>query len=361
VLFFRESSHSQELASVSKVSFHHDKLVAFLAGEPIFPATIELDLTTECGRGCRECPSTTSPQSVSLDIDFVERLFAWAAGHIQGLVLSGGEPTQAATFPSALRLARLFGFVDVAVVTNGSRLDDTGVLAALLEHVSAVRISLYDWTAESLDGLSPTWQRITRLRSLAQREASSLQIGVSALTTRDNGGVLSQVAQQAADAGAHWIYFHPTCTRWDVGAPRRADQRGVLTAIESLQSRPPPGLQVFALRERYLHSPLKFQSYHAAHFLLPIGADGRNYLSTDMKYQPPYAIANLSSGWHPDWLWDKERISRISAVSSQRYPAMGSRYRGVLYSHWIQSILSAANVAHDLPAQEAGLMFPHIL
>ena len=355
-----ESAQMHELASASKLAWHRDKLLAYLRGEPIFPATIELDLTTECGRGCPICPSTTSPRSSHLHMHFVKRLFGWAEGHTQGLILSGGEPTLACTFHETLSLARVHGFTDVVVVTNGSRLEDRTVQAALLADASAVRVSLYDWTAQSLDGLAPTWKRIEDLRSLVEREGSSLQIGVSALTHHDNATVLGDVAQQASHAGAHWIYFHPMCVRWDVGAPERVDQSGVLAKIKECQKEQSDAFRVFTFPDRYFERKIEFSGYHAAHFLLVIGADGMNYLGAEVKYHPQYIIADLTNNWRDDFLWNAERLNKIKSVDSRTYPAIASRHRGIMYSQIIQKLMDKGIRSLERPAADTYL-FPHIL
>jgi len=350
-----------EIASTRKIAYHRDRLEAYLRGERIFPASLELDLSTACNRHCPECPSTTSPKAHSLSMAFVRRLLGLLEGQTRGLLLSGGEPTMAPTFAPTLRLARERGFVDIVVVTNGTFLDEPQVADALLAHASAIRVSLYDWQ-ESDGGLLPTLHRIEALRTRIERKGSALQIGVSALTTRHNAPRLADVAAQAASAGAHWIYFHPTCIRWEVGAPTRVDQRGVLAAIDALSHEQPDGFHSYVFRERYQEMPLVFHGYHAAHLLLVIGADGINYLGAEVKYQPQHAIANLTGKWRDGFLWDAQRLAEIDAVDSRTYPALGSRHRGVLYSHWIEQLREGAPAGQQTaPGTTPGLAFPHIL
>jgi hypothetical protein len=269
----------------------------------------------------------------------------------------------APTFPQVLRMARERGFLDVAVVTNGSLLDEERVAAALLEHASTIRLSLYDWDSGSCAGLYPTLKRIERLRSRVDRECSALQIGVGALTSSENANALQTVAREAASAGAHWIYFHPTCTRWEAACPTAVDQDGVLAQIDELRAHQPDGFRVFVLRDRYVKSPIEFAAYHAACFLLVIGADGLNYLGAEVKYRPQHAIADVAGNWRDDFLWQRPRMERINSVNSQTYPAIGSRHRGVLYSHWIQQLLaqSQGTAAETLATLAGGFLFPHIL
>src|SRR3990167_1308021 len=149
-----------EMASANKVAYHREKLESYLNGNRIYPATLELDIGTECNRSCPLCPSTTSPTHSFLGIKFIERLLGLLAGETRGLLLSGGEPTMAANFPETLRIARENDFLEIAVVTNGGFLGVEKVADALISHASTIRVSLYDWSKESPRLTDMTLKRI---------------------------------------------------------------------------------------------------------------------------------------------------------------------------------------------------------
>lgn len=352
-----------EIASTSKITYHREKLRSYLRGQPIFPATLELDLTTACNRRCPDCPSATSLPNDSLEMGFIERLLSSLAGQTGGLLLTGGEPTLAPAFPQVLRTARRHGFTDVVVVTNGTLLNEEKIAGALLEYASAVRVSMYDWSTESCREVHESLQRIETLRSRIDREGSMLQIGVSVLTTRENANVLSAITRETASAGAHWIYFHPLCTRWDTASPARVDQKDVLTRISAIQNLHRDGVGVFVFRDRYAESPIDFVGYHAAHFLLVVGADGMNYLGAEVKYHVQHIIADVAGSWHDEFLWQTPRLERIKAVKSGTYPAIGSRHRGVLYNGLIEERMQTEQRTCDDPlsGSEDSFLFPHIL
>jgi len=349
-----------EIASAHKIAYHREKLEAYLRNERILPATLELDISTECNRKCPLCPSWTSPRSSTLSLGFIERLFTGLAGRTAGLLLSGGEPTLAPIFPEVLRLAREHGFVDIAVVTNGSFLDKERVAAALCEYASTIRVSVYDWTGERRADQQATLRRIGALRSRIERENSNLQIGVSLLTSKENAVALPSITREIASAGAHWIYFHPMCIRWDTGAPERVDQSGVLAKIKECQEEPSDAFHVFTFPDRYVERKIEFSGYHAAHFLLVIGADGMNYLGAEVKYHPQYIIADLTKNWHNDFLWKRERLEQIESVDSRTYPALASRHRGILYNQVIQDLINKGVRRLETPPTDA-YIFPHIL
>jgi organic radical activating enzyme len=352
-----------EIASTFKIAHHRETLADYLSGSPVYPPSLELDLTGACTRRCRLCPSTGSLASYALDLDFVDRLLGLLEGHTHGLLLSGGEPTMATTFGQTVRLARERGFSDVGVVTNGSLLERPSVMEALLRHVSTVRVSLYDWTAASSEGARSALQSVERLRRQIERERSALQIGVSALTTEQNATGLERLAAEAEAAGAHWIYFHPTCVNWDVGAPSRVSQNGVMDAIEALRPGYKDGFRALTYADRYVDRSVEFRGYHAAHFLLVIGANGVNYLGAEVKYQQRYAISDPGARWRPAFLWEEGRLSRIQATESAGYPPIGSRHRGVLYSGLVQGLIDGRTRFDELAwaAEPNAFLYPHLL
>ena len=352
-----------EVASMSKVGFHIQRLKEYLEGKAIFPITLELDLTSECTRACPECPSSMAIHHHSLSMEFVERLFGYLEGRTAGLILTGGEPTMAPLFPRALQMARQRGFDEIAVVTNGSLLDQPHIAEALLAYVTTIRLSMYDWDEGPQEEVGLTLRKIETLRNLIERADSKLQIGISFLTSTNRAMLLEKMAEAVWSAGAHWIYFHPLCTKWGLGCPELSDQEGVFAVISEMQHRASFNNQVFMLRERYEHTPLEFDGYHAAHFLLVIGADGKNYLAPEVKYQASGVIADLGNGWNDTFLQERHRLARIRSITSRAYPALKSRHRGILYNHFIEHLnrneKSASGAFGGGPTTD--FLFPHIL
>ncbi len=360
-----DSNQMFQLASAYKISAHKTRIFSYLRQEPIFPVTLELDITSKCTRTCPDCPSSRSSDFHQLSLKFVSNLLAALQGETRGLLLTGGEPTISPDFPAVVRLARKYGFQDIAVVTNGSLLHRDSVIDALISSVSTLRISLYDWEEGALGEIETVLRRIADLRGKIEKAESPLQIGVSALTSKDRAGILIKLAQAVRDAGAHWIYFHPRCTGWDAGCPAQVDQEGVYREIGEYQERlsPAEAFRVFVSQSRYTDTALEFDGYHAAHFLLVIGADGLNYLAPEVKYQPRHVLADVANDWGDDFLWRKSRMENIQTVKSGTYPALRSRHRGVLYNDFIERIRSRSLS----PAEESilrspeNIRFPHIL
>ena len=350
------------IASARKILAHRERIEAYLRGEFVYPVTLELDLTTACTRRCERCPSLRSSRDQHLSLAFINRLFAGLEGQTRGLLAAGGEPTMVPDFPEILALARRRGFGEISVVTNGSLLHRPVVRNALMEHASAVRISMYDWGQDACGGVEPTVRQVEGLRAVVERSGSPLQIGVSVLTWRGRASRLAGLTESMRLAGAHWIYFHPFCEGWEEGRPAQVPQDGVLSAIQSFSDQQKNGFNVFVSRGRYLRHPLEFEGYHAAHFLMVVGADGRNYLGAEVKYQDRHILADLNSDDLTRMIRSDDRRRLIASVSGETYPARFSRHRGVLYNHLLDMIRRRESLPADHrepPPEEFG--FPNIL
>ena len=351
------------IASPLKIAWHHEKVASFLAGRSFHPVCIELDLTTACPRDCELCPKGSSPRDAELDLPFLERLFAACARDTRGLLLSGGEPTLSPLLPRALALARREGFTEIAVVTSGSGLDDEVVCEALLTGASVVRVSLYGWEDPQSSGqLAATLGRVTRLRRSSELAGSPLTVGVSALTSGPRAHRLEQLTRQVRDAGADWIYFHPLCDGWGSSSLRRADQTGVATALAACAGLTTEGFAVHSCRQRYERHAVESGAYHAASFLLVVGADGLAYVGTEVKYNPAYALADLRATDIGRFLTAPDRLARC-ATDSRRYAGTGGFHRGVLYSDLLDALKTGRQDldATATAARRAGLRFPHVL
>jgi MoaA/NifB/PqqE/SkfB family radical SAM enzyme len=348
-----------EMVSARKIFWHREKVGAYLAGSPIFPVTLELGLTTACNRSCPDCPSGKGKPGLFLSLDTARRLFSLCRGSAFGVIFTGGEPTLHPDFSYILALAQEHGFSDITVISNGSRINQEKVFTPLLQYASVVRVSLYDWEGSAPGELEAALRRVERLRGRIEKSGSNLQIGTSVLTQATNRESLGRIAEQVRAAGAHWIYFHPTCVLTPTGLRERRDQDRIIGAMESCRRDQPEGFAVHYLAERFSTDPVLFQGYHAAHFILVVGADGDNYLSSETKYQPRFRIASADEFTDAGFLWNPQRLGKIAAVHSGEYPAAGSRNRGVLYNHALEQAKrdSSGNPAHTEP----DFLFPHIL
>ncbi|MEE9189737.1 MAG: radical SAM protein [Candidatus Neomarinimicrobiota bacterium] len=347
-----------KIAAASKIGYHQKKIRDYLNDDNIYPASLELDISSRCNLKCSDCPSSRGSKYWNLEIKFIERLFEMLSGKTKGLLMTGGEPTMAESFPEVIKIARRYKFEDIAVVTNGSFLDTAKVYRALLNYASTIRISIYDWNSDLCGGIDKTLRKIEHMRERIEKSGSKLQIGISVLTSNEMAESIFSMGELIQSAGAHWIYFHPTCIKWDRGSPEQVKQSNVLDNIIEYQNR--NGSNVFILEERYKEYGLTFRKYHAANFLLVVGADGKNYLGAEVKYQPSHVLWDLKNNWRDDFLWHPDRLRHIASVNDQNYLAIRSRHRGVLYNNFIESFI-ADKIQDGFSPPHLEFKFPHIL
>jgi hypothetical protein len=84
-----------------------------------------------------------------------------------------------------------------------------------------------------------------------------------------------------------------------------------------------------------------------------------NYLSTETKYRPDFALWDLANNWSDDFLWDPARLDHIEAVCDSDYPHAGTRNRGVIYNALIDRIRTTGELWE--PKSEGPYLLPNIL
>lgn len=338
------STNQSKIFAPSKVAIDSQKIKAYLNGERISPVTMEMDLTQLCPRSCSGCPYSVSRRpGLTLQLPFLDRLFGVVGPHTPGIVLSGGESTIVPHFPQTVALARKKGFREIAVISNGANIHRPKVQDALMEHVTSIRISLYDWQENDSESFIKTLKKIKGLRDRIDREGSKLEIGASILTRKELNHRYESVGLQALNAGIHWLYFHPYCVDWDSAYPTQADQTGVLDAIEKLKKIAPVNANIQVPVERYGEKPLYFEKLHGSHFLIQVGADGINYAGPECKYETDFALLNLNEYLEDDFLWHPQRIKGLNEINSDNYRFIGTKHRPVIFSDHVQTLIHPRN------------------
>jgi hypothetical protein len=323
----------------SKVDVEHEKIEAYFRGERIYPTTIELDLSQICSRACPGCPYAASRKAgLTLQLPFLDRLFSILGPHTPGIVLSGGEPTIVPHFGETVALARKRGFREIAVISNGGDIHVPAVQDALLEHVTSIRISMYDWQDGISASFTDTLKKIEALRNRIEKEGSRLEVGASMLTRSGLNHRYEPVGLRALQSGIDWLYFHPYCVDWDTPCPVQDDQAGVLEAIENLKQKAPATACIQVPFERYHSKPLFFEKLHGAHFLIQVGADGVNYLGPECKYEEDAELLDLNQYLEDDFLWHPKRLQRLNEVNSDNYRFIGTKHRPPMFSDYIQRL-----------------------
>jgi MoaA/NifB/PqqE/SkfB family radical SAM enzyme len=283
--------------------------------------------------------------------------------HTPGIVFSGGESTSVPHFPETIALARKRGFKEIAVISNGANIHVPKVQDILLEQVTSIRISMYDWQENDSDSFLSTLRKIERLRHRIEKEESKLEIGASILTRKELNHRYASVGLKALNAGVDWLYFHPYCIDWDTEYPTQADQTDVLDAIEKLKEMAPKNANIQVPYERYDKTPLYFEKLHGAYFLIQVGADGINYVGPECKYEKDAELLNLNEYLKNDFLWHPRRIKQLSEINSGNYRFIGTKHRPPMFSDYIQKLISLRHRSESEGLTEPSnhFAYPHII
>ena len=119
---------------------------------PIYPHSIQLELTNKCNTKCMHCKRYTWPNSEEMSTERINNLLDELGRlRVQSITLSGGEPTLREDFIDILRYAYIKG-LKVGVLSNGLNIKPE-LADALAKYSNWVRISLDASSAE-------TYQRV---------------------------------------------------------------------------------------------------------------------------------------------------------------------------------------------------------
>ena len=138
------------------------------------------------------------------------------------------------------------------------------------------------------------------------------------------------------------------------------DQEAILGYLKNIMSSSSEDFPIILFEERYAKTPVSFTSYHAAFFLLMIGADKRIYLGAETKYQPRYEVFDLSDWQGENFLNNPNFRRNIHSFSSNNYKPLSSRGRGVLYSQIIDDLISGRLSELELASKGSNLNLKHV-
>lgn len=336
---------TENIVSTLKFGLHENKINEYLQNEPIWPITLELDLTTACSRTCPGCATVARPSVQAMDKPFIQKLLDFFVIGTKGMLLGGGEPTLAHTFGYTLQYARRVGFENIGVITNGAHLDNEKVYIPLINYASCIRVSINNANPHDYGqsfGCDPSelpriLKSISTLRKRIDEERSPLQIGVATLTSDENYDQLEDIVTLAKNAGAHWLYFHPFCKGWEVGLVEQAEQIKSYEFIKSIIQKA-NDFKVFTFEDRYFKENIDISFYHAAYFLMMICGDKKIYLGPETKYNSKYEIYDLSDWDGSNFLADPNLKNKIASFNYKTYPAIRSNSRSILYSKIIEKM-----------------------
>jgi MoaA/NifB/PqqE/SkfB family radical SAM enzyme len=206
-----------------KLLRHGDKVQQMLEGKPVYPISVELDLSNTCNHGCAWCSFGTEESGGYRQTNWVQfptarailLLEELAECGVQSITFTGGgEPlvhrAAAALFEKCAALGLAFG-----VVTNGVGLRGAAQ-AQIAQHATFVRVSLDAGSGETHQithrTAKPEFHSIldNLLHTRTKAGDRALTIGASFCVQRVNWKEIYQAAQAVKEHGGNYLEVRPT-------------------------------------------------------------------------------------------------------------------------------------------------------
>lgn len=325
-----------------KLLRHSDKVSAMLAGEVVYPISVEMDLSNVCNHNCPWCSYNGFRQENWVTFDgarVLSLLMELAEVGVKSVTFTGGgEPLvhkQAAEiFETCAHLGMQFG-----VVTNGRRLEGA-VVDVLAKHATFVRVSLDAGTTQThqmLHGTAmPEYTRIlgnmTKLRKAA---GDRLTIGASFCVFDVNRGEISRAAAKVKATGANYLEVRPVFpTEWrggGFGNPLTGEY--VEEARTNLQAAKDvydgDGFRVIGMIQRFDQVFDKRKSYDTCRIgplTTVINADGYIYHCCIQRGMPAFRAGSVLAQSFKDVWWNAQHQQMVADINVTKCPPC--RYDG---------------------------------
>jgi uncharacterized radical SAM superfamily Fe-S cluster-containing enzyme len=204
-----------------------------------------LDLTTQCNLACPACFTSSSPQQ-SMYLSFehalhaVETAIAREGGHLDVVMLSGGEPTIHPQIASLIEALAALPITRVLLNTNGIRIaNEDGFLDLLRRYRDRVEVYLqYDGpSAATSTALRGVDLRETKSRAIERLSSAAvfttLVMTVTLANEHEVGAVLDTCFATPYIGGANFQPIFASGRAPEVDPMRRVTTTGVLRRIET--------------------------------------------------------------------------------------------------------------------------------
>lgn len=323
-----------------KLLWHGPRVKAMLAGQTVYPVSVEIDLANVCNHGCPWCSFNGFRQENW--VKFPEgRIFTLLSelaecGTTSITFTGGGEPLvhqrAADIFTHAHCLGLQFG-----LVTNGRRLEGD-VLDALRPAVF-VRVSLDAGRAQTHQMLhataTPEFERIlTNMAKLRIAAGPDLTIGASFCVFDSNVGEIELAARRVKEVGGNYLEVRPVFpTDWRGGGFTNPLTNGhVETARANLDRAKQlngDGFRVKGMIERFDQVENRAKSYTKCQIgalTTVINADGFIYHCCQQRGMPNFRAGSVLTAPFKDVWMNAQQRQMIADIDVTKCPPC--RYDG---------------------------------
>lgn len=315
-----------------KILRHAPKIERMLAGDVVYPVSVEIDLANVCNHSCPWCSFNGFRQEnwVSFpEVRVVRLIDELADVGVESITFTGGgEPLVHHAAARLFRQAHARG-IEFGLVTNGRRLQ--GDVLDALKPAKFVRVSLdagQQQTHQLLHGTAtPEFERILgNMGTLRRTVGPSVTIGASFCVFDVNLSEIGQAAERVKSAGGNYLEVRPVFpTEWrggGFGNPlTEAHVEAARTSLEQAKATyDGGGFRVLGMISRFEQVLNKAKSYSKCQIgplSTVINADGNIYHCCQQRGMKDFIAGNvLNQPFKDAWLSVQHRqmIDRIDVT-----------------------------------------------
>lgn len=316
--------------SVSKASYHVDKIKDLQQGKQITPTEIQIDLEAYCNHNCEFCSyrkddgynngmleligatpgvkyednkpiGSPSPTS-RIPLEFAETLpRQMVEAGIPAIELTGGgEPTLWKAFDTLYENLGL-NKRDIGLVTNGSALTDKRI-ELIRKYGMWVRISMDSSSPETHKKIHRTQgddftKALKAIEKLTNNKPETLTVGISFIITPENVWEIESASDLYSRLNVDHLRFSWMYDKEGHAGINEVDKelaQGMIRAMQKKHNR--DGFTIFTEADRinlYSRPNTDFDKCYYQRFVMAIGADSKVYPCCIQKYYKDYAYADI--------------------------------------------------------------------
>lgn len=320
--------------SFEKVFYHQDHLYDYIrTGDTVGPVHMVVGLTNVCNHACIFCHSYSTRarhynKNDFAPADMVIRTVEEAAQlGLKAVTLVGtGEPTLHSAFVEIARAIKSAG-VEMALFTNGSRLDEDEVQAVVDTH-TFVRLSCNAASCEEHNRMHHAGRQVNDfdrivagIRALLERRGGSPfpTVGVQFVVIHHNWQSLLRACRFWKEVGVDYYAIKPAYTNLDV--PGHEENEAPLEEVIGLMKEAEQlGDETFTVYAKYEQfgrvlgdkaQPRNYDRCHGQAFMTFLDPDGKLYVCGNMEGKEEFSIGNVIESGSFGAVWSGSRRKQL--------------------------------------------------
>jgi len=282
-----------------KILYFLPKIEEWLAGKPIFPLNIELDVSNACQLNCNYCLYGYTHDNVVMPFDLARRILDEVVSvGVKSITYSGGgEPLTNPNFGEIVAYGNKKG-LSQGLYTNGLLVDR--FLIPIVRYLKWVHFSVFAGTPETYNKITDrdVFEKVIDNIKLLAKHREDLVIGMGMVVSDDNIHEVEAYYRLAQELRVNFCGFKPDCWITD-----KDKLLSMWTKIDKL-----PDTNVSKTPYRFIRQAegRPYTDCWGHYFIGCIGASGDLWFCGSKRSIPEYSLGNLaSSSFKELWLSSK--------------------------------------------------------